>query len=155
VEPPADADDWTGLVTEPIPVDAVINWAVRPDCGALVSFLGTVRDHAEGRTGVTSLEYEAYAEQVIPRFDALVAEARSRWKLGRVAVLHRVGRLELTDVSVAVVVSSAHRGEAFDAGRYCIEAVKATVPIWKREEWSEGADWATGSRPVVEVEELA
>lgn len=155
MRPPADADDWTALTTDPLPTDAAVAWAVRPDCGAVVAFLGTVRDHAEGRSGVTGLEYEAYAEQVNPRLEALVAGARSRWELGRVAVLHRVGRLALTEASVVVVVSAGHRDEAFAAARYCIEAVKATVPIWKREEWEQGSDWATGAQPVVEVGELS
>ena len=152
---PPTTDDWTGLLAGPLPVDAATSWAVRPDCGAVVVFLGTVRDHAEGRSGVTALTYEAYAEQVVPRLDAVVAEARSRWDLGRVAVLHRVGELALTDVSVVVAVSSAHRAEAFEGARYCIEAVKATVPIWKKESWDGGEGWGTGARPVAEVEEMS
>lgn len=137
-----------GLQADPLPVDAVTSWAVRPDCGAVVSFLGTVRDHAEGRSGVSELAYEAYEEQVVPRLRAIAGEARARWELGRVALLHRIGRLALTDVSVVVVVSSAHRAEAFEAARFCIESLKATVPIWKQETWEGGVDWGTASQPV-------
>ena len=143
-----DADDWTALTAEALPVGAVTAWAVRPDCGAVVSFLGTVRDHAEGRPGVSELTYEAYEDQVVPRLDAIVAEARARWDLGRVALLHRVGRLLPTECSVVVVVSSAHRTAAFDAARFCIETLKSTVPIWKSETWEGGVDWGTNAQEV-------
>ena len=148
----SDVDDWLALQAEPLPVDEVTAWAVRPDCGAVVVFLGTVRDHAEGRSGVSELSYEAYEEQVVPRLGEIAAEARARWSLGRVALLHRVGRLALTECSVVVAVSSGHRAEAFDAARFCIEAIKSTVPIWKEETWDGGVDWGTGARPVTRVE---
>lgn len=149
---PADADDWVALTAESLPVDAVAAWVPRPDCGAYVVFAGTVRDHAEGRAGVTSLEYEAYAEQAEARMQAIVEEARRRWPdIGRTAVLHRTGLLQLEEVSVVVGVSTPHRGDAFEAARWCIDTLKATVPIWKRETWKEGADWGTGARNVEEL----
>jgi len=147
-------DSWTGLSAEPLPVEEVTAWAIRPDCGAVVTFLGTVRDHAEGRPGVTELEYEAYEEHVIGRLDAIIGEARSRWGLGRVALLHRVGRLEPTDSAVVVAVSAPHRGAAFDAARFCIDTLKATVPIWKAEAWEGGRDWGLQSQPVQAAERL-
>jgi molybdopterin synthase catalytic subunit len=129
-----------------------VAWAERPQCGAVVLFTGTVRDHAEGRSGVTSLEYEAYEEEVSVRLAAIAAEARRRWPmLGRVALLHRVGSLEVGDTSVLVVVSTPHRAEAFDAARFCIDTLKTTVPIWKRETWEGGTDWAATSQPLREV----
>lgn len=153
MHPPSDGDNWVALTTEPLPADTTFSWAVRPDCGAVVSFAGTVRDHAEGRGGVTSLEYEAYAEQVEPRLAAIADEARQTWPgLGRVVLLHRTGVLPLTEMSVLVVVSAGHRGEAFAAARYCIDTLKATVPIWKKEHWAGGSDWGTGARDVEEVE---
>jgi molybdopterin synthase catalytic subunit len=103
--------------------------------------------------GVTKLVYEAYAEQVEPRLTAIVEEARRRWPVGRMALLHRVGELELGESSVIVVVSSAHRGEAFEAARFGIDTLKATVPIWKRETWDGGEDWALCAHEVVEVGE--
>ncbi|HET9732013.1 MAG TPA: molybdenum cofactor biosynthesis protein MoaE [Acidimicrobiales bacterium] len=150
-----EADDWSELTEETLPVGAIADWAVRPNCGAVTVFVGTVRDHAEGRDGVTSLDYEAYSEHVVPRFEALIAEARGRWDLGRVAVVHRVGRLAVTEASVVVAVSSPHRAESFEAARFCIEALKATAPIWKREEWDAGTDWAAGARPVTDLPELS
>jgi|SRR5437764_2515123 len=126
-----------------------MEWAGRADCGAVVVFSGTVRDHAEGRPGVTSLQYEAYEEQVAPKLAAIADSARARWGvLGRIALLHRVGALAVGETSVVVVVSSPHRPEAFDAARFCIDTLKATVPIWKRETWEGGTDWGTCSHPV-------
>lgn len=153
LSPPTDRDDWVGLTSLPLAVGAVYDWAVRPDCGAVVLFSGTVRDHADGRPGVSLLEYEAYESQVVPRLAAIVAEARTRWPtIGRVAVLHRVGPLEVEESSVLVVVSSPHRGEAFEACRFGIDTLKATVPIWKREHWADGVDWGLAATDITEVE---
>jgi molybdopterin synthase catalytic subunit len=114
-----------------------------------VLFTGTVRDHAEGRTGVDWLEYEAYTEQVEPRLRALVEEIRSRWPaVGRVVLLHRVGRVAVTETAVVVVVSSPHRPEAFAAARFGIDRLKASVPIWKKESWEGGQDWGTDAQSV-------
>jgi molybdopterin synthase catalytic subunit len=148
----ADNDTWLALTTLPLPVADVYDWSVRPDCGAVVLFSGTVRDHAEGRAGVAHLTYEAYEEQVVPRLDAIAGEIRRRWPdVGRIALLHRTGRLELGTSSVVVSVSAPHRGEAFEAARYGIDTLKATVPIWKQETWADGQDWALGARDVTEV----
>ena len=149
--PPPASDTWIALSAAPLPVGVAADWAVRPDCGAMVLFSGTVRDHADHRTGVTKLTYEAYAEQVEPRLQAIAEEARKRWPVGRIALLHRTGELLVGESSVVVVASSAHRGEAFDAARFCIDTLKATVPIWKRETWDGGEDWGLCAHDVVEV----
>jgi molybdopterin synthase catalytic subunit len=121
----------------------------------VVLFAGTVRDHSEGRSGVTELEYEAYEEQVEPRMEAIAAEARARWAgAGAVALLHRVGRLDVGEPSVVVVVSAPHRGEAFEAARFCIDTLKATVPIWKRERWDGGEEWGQCAHDLVALSEL-
>lgn len=149
--PPTEGD-WVGLTEGELPVDAARVWCVLPSTGAQVVFTGTVRDHAEGRDDVVALDYEAYAEQVEPRMRAIAEDVRKRWPdTGRVALLHRIGRLELCDVSVVVAVSAPHRGECFDAARYAIDTLKATVPIWKKEHWAGGEDWATGATPVGDV----
>ena len=146
---PADGDTWVALTETPISASAAHDWAIRPDCGAVVLFTGTVRDHAEGRTGVDWLEYEAYTEQVDPKLRLLCDEIRTRWpEVGRIALLHRVGRLELAEVAVVVVVSSPHRPEAFAAARFAIDQLKATVPIWKKESWEGGQDWGTDATPI-------
>jgi molybdopterin synthase catalytic subunit len=152
VHPPAQGETWLALTTEALPVAAVYEWTVRPDCGAVVLFSGTVRDHAEGRPGVAHLTYEAYEEHVVPRFDAIAAEIRRQWPLtGRVAILHRTGRLELGESSVVVAVSAPHRGEAFEAARHGIDTLKTSVPIWKQEAWAEGEDWALGAHELTDV----
>lgn len=148
----ATSETWLALTTSPLPVGEIYEWSVRPDCGAVVLFSGTVRDHAEGRAGVAHLTYEAYEEQVVPRLDAIAGEIRRRWPdVGRIALLHRIGRLELGTSSVVVSVSAPHRGEAFEAARFGIDTLKATVPIWKQETWTDGQDWALGARDVTEV----
>ena len=151
VPQPPDADTWLALTDEPLPLGATVDWAIRPDCGAVVLFTGTVRDHADGRMDVSLLTYEAYAEQVEPRLAAIADEARRRWELGRVALLHRIGELTVGEPSVVVAVSSAHRPEAFEAARFCIDTLKATVPIWKRERWAGGEDWGLCAHDVIEV----
>ena len=150
--PPSDAADWVGLSDASLPVEAALAWAQTPDCGAQVLFTGTVRDHAEGRSGVDWLEYEAYTEQVDPKLRRLCDEIRTRWpEVGRIALLHRVGRLQLAEVAVVVVVSSPHRPEAFAAARFAIDSLKASVPIWKKESWEGGEDWGTDAQPVDEI----
>ena len=107
--PPAGGD-WIGVSTNPLPVDAAWRWASLPGCGGIVTFCGTVRDHSEGRPGVTLLEYEAYVEQVAPRLTRVVDEAPKHWgMIGRLVLLHRIGRLEVAEVSVVVVASTPHR----------------------------------------------
>jgi molybdopterin synthase catalytic subunit len=152
---PPTGDEWLAVTAEPLPVAAAYEWAVLPRCGAVVLFAGTVRDHAEGRPGVSLLEYEAYEEQVVPRLAAIAAEARARWPvLGRLALLHRTGPLGLGECSVVVVASAPHRPEAFAAARFGIDAIKATVPIWKRETWEGGSDWSLCAHEVAEVSEV-
>jgi len=142
-------DNWLELTPEPLPLERAADWVEKPSCGAVVCFVGTVRDHAEGRTGVRSIEYEAYTLQVLPRFEAIVAVARERWPdLGRVVVWHRVGHIQLGEASVVVAVSTPHRAEAFEACLYLIDTLKATTPIWKRETWDGGTDWSPAARPV-------
>lgn len=154
--PRPDGADWLGLAVGPLPLAEAPAWAVVPGCGAVVVFAGTVRDHADGRPGVVSLEYEAYEEQAAPRLRALADEARRRWPaVGRLVLLHRVGPLSVTEVSVLVAVSAPHRPEAFEAARWCIDSVKSTIPIWKRETWEGGSDWGTRAAPVADVADVA
>jgi len=146
---PARGEDWCALTSEELPVGAALGWAVRDDCGAVVTFCGTVRDHAAGRDDVTSLDYEAYEAQVVPRLSSIAADTRRRWpEVGRIALLHRTGRLELGETSVVVVVSAPLRGEAFEAARFAIDTLKTSVPIWKKENWPGGSDWGTDAVPV-------
>ncbi|HZM31222.1 MAG TPA: molybdenum cofactor biosynthesis protein MoaE [Acidimicrobiales bacterium] len=149
---PPYGDTWVGLSASPLPVAEATAWAVRPDCGGLVLFSGTARDHAEGRPGVEKLEYEAYESQVVPRLQAVAGEARVRWpELGRLVLLHRVGALEVGDSAVVVVATAPHRDEAFAAARFCIDTLKRSVPIWKKETWADGSSWGLEAQHIVDA----
>ena len=149
VQAPVEGDNWLTLVQAALPISEAYEWAVRPDCGAVVLFSGTVRDHADGRDDVQSLTYEAYAGQTEQSFADVVDEVRRRWPTtGRVAIWHRSGELSVGESSVVVVVSAPHRAEAFAAGRFAIDAVKASAPIWKKESWAGGTDWGTGATDI-------
>jgi molybdopterin synthase catalytic subunit len=121
---PPDGRDWVALTSLPLPVDAANAWATTPSSGAVVSFLGVVREHSDGRPGVRGLTYEAYEEEATRRLAEIVDELRRRWPdVERVALLHRVGNLALSEPSVI-------------------------VPIWKREHWDDGSEWAEHASPV-------
>lgn len=150
--PPPGGDDWVGLGRHALPTQEAVAWATQPHCGAVVTFMGTVRDHAEGREGVEELVYEAYEEPALQRMAEVVAAARGRWPaLSRVAVLHRLGPLAVGETAVTVVASSAHRADSLAAGAFLIDTVKETVPIWKHERWRGGEGWGTGAQPVRSV----
>jgi molybdopterin synthase catalytic subunit len=124
------------------PIDFTATESVRStDSGAVVLFLGTVREMTDGRR-TTALDYEAFGPMAESKLAEIETEARQQWPLDRVAIVHRVGRLELGEVSVAVAVSSPHRTEAFEAARFIIDTLKETVPIWKKENWHDGtSEW--------------
>jgi len=109
--------------------------------GAVVTFLGTARELTEGRK-TASLDYEAYPEMAARKMREIEAEAHTRWPIIEAALIHRVGHLELGEVSVAVSVSCPHRAQAFEACRFLIDRIKEVVPIWKRENWADGeSEW--------------
>lgn len=151
-----DSNVWLEITATRLDVGAVYDWSVTDSCGAVVVFSGTVRNHSEGRTGVHTLSYEAFFEEVIPKCREIVSEMKNQWNdLGRIALIHRVGDLKLGESSVLVVVSAPHRPEAFEAARFGIDALKATVPVWKREAWATGSDWALGAQHVTTVDQVA
>ena len=150
-----DGNVWLEITATRLDVGAVYDWSVTDTCGAVVLFSGTVRNHSEGRTGVHTLSYEAFEEEVIPKCREIVSEMKNQWSdLGRIALIHRVGDLKLGESSVLVVVSAPHRPEAFEAARFGIDALKAIVPIWKREAWATGSDWALGAQHVTTVDQV-
>lgn len=130
---------------EPIEPGDLFGEVGRPDSGATVVFTGTVRDHSPGKEGVSHLEYEVYAEMVVPKIEEIVAEAIAKWPILSAVVQHREGRVPLGGVSVAVAVSCAHRSDAFEAARFVIDELKERAPIWKKEYWPGGGEWSRGS----------
>jgi molybdopterin synthase catalytic subunit len=129
------------LTTEPIEYKALTEAVRRPHCGGVVTFLGTVRDLTDGRVTV-ALDYEAYPGMAEKKMAEIAEDVRRRWPVGDVALVHRVGRLEVGEISVAVAVSCPHRAEAFEACRHAIDRLKELVPIWKKENWADGAtEW--------------
>ena len=122
--------------------------------GAVATFIGLVRDHNQGRR-VEYLEYEAYDEMVVPKLAEIVAETRARWSdVGRIVLIHRVGRLGLGESSVVACVSAPHRPEAVAAARFAIDALKVSVPVWKREIWDGGSDWGTNAADLVDAADV-
>jgi molybdopterin synthase catalytic subunit len=150
MRPPEEpANDWIELSKDELPTAEAMEWATLANCGGVVCFAGTVRDSSEGRPGVTALTYEAYEEQAVVKLQEVADECRRRVPgTVRLVLLHRTGRLELTEASVIVVASAPHRGQAFEAARYCIDTLKETVPIWKAEDWQGGSDWALGEHEI-------
>ncbi len=130
---------------DPIDPASLVAEVSRPDSGASVLFLGTVRDHSGEKTGVTHLEYEVYSEVVEAKITEMVEEAIGRWPVLDVVVLHRSGVVSVGEASVAVAVSSAHRADAFEAARFLIDELKERAPIWKKEFWPGGSEWSRGS----------
>lgn len=128
-------------ITEtPLSLDAMARTVGQDTCGAIASFLGVVRGFARGRR-VRHLEYDAYPEMAIAKMRQIGDEIRARWPVDRIAIAHRVGRLGVGEASVAIMVASPHRREALQACAYAIERLKEMVPIWKKEVWSDGAEW--------------
>ena len=129
------------LTHEPIDFHALTESVRDPHCGAVVLFLGTVRD-LTGEQVTVFLDYEAYGPMAEKKFTEIEAEVRNRWRVGNVAMVHRLGRLAVGDVSVAVAISCPHRGEALDACRFAVDTLKELVPIWKRENAPDGTgEW--------------
>jgi len=129
------------LTHQPIDTTALIDGACHPHAGAVLLFLGTTRELTNGRQTV-ALDYEAYPEMAERRLAELETEARRRWPVIECMIVHRVGRVPPAEASVAIVVSTPHRREAFAAGEWLIDTLKKDVPIWKREEWADGStEW--------------
>lgn len=125
-----------------MPIDSgeVINKVVRPEAGAVSTFIGIAREFTKGKRTLF-LEYEAYVPMAEKKLAEIGKEINERWPDAKTAIAHRVGRLDISDIAVVIAVSTPHRADAFEASRYAIERIKEMVPIWKRENWEDGTEW--------------
>ena len=126
-----------------INTQSVIDKTLHDSCGAVVTFIGAVRNNSEGKK-VLYLEYEAYSKMAQKKLEEIAAEAKKKWPVEEVAVTHRLGRMEIGDISVVIAVSSGHRAAAFQACQYTIDRIKEIVPIWKKEFYEDGSAWIEG-----------
>jgi MoaE-MoaD fusion protein len=131
------------IVREAIDARSLVAALQAPEDGAVVVFEGVVRNHTRNRRTLY-LDYEAYEAMALAKLETLRGEARRTYAVRDIAIMHRIGRLEIGEVSVVIVVASAHRAAAFDACRWIIDTLKQTVPIWKKEYFEDGAVWADG-----------
>ena len=142
------------IVRERIDTDGVVQQIKRPQDGAAVVFEGVVRNHSRGRRTLY-LDYEAYEDMALKQMEALCEQALAQFSVSNVALHHRLGRLEIGETSVLIVITSAHRAAAFDACRWLIDTLKRTVPIWKKEHFEDGAVWADGEPFPAEIPSAA
>lgn len=134
---------FTALTRDPLHAEPLVAAAKRPEDGAIAVFEGTVRNNSRGRSTLY-LDYEAYEEMAARQMQTLATQARDLFGVRHATIVHRLGRLQVGETSVLIVVASAHRAQAFDACRWLIDTLKKTVPIWKKETFTDGAVWAPG-----------
>ncbi len=129
------------ITDQPLSLEPLVNAVRRSSSGAIATFLGVVREQTRGRQ-IHHLEYEAYPEMAIPKMREIADEIRRKWAVDEIAIVHRIGRLQIGEASVAIAVSAPHRREALAACAYAIDRLKEIVPIWKKEIWKDGEEWA-------------
>ncbi len=134
------------IVQEAIDPTQIFKVMSHPQDGALATFFGVVRDHDHGQK-VRYLVYEAYTEMAIKEMQTIAKEVADRWGIDRILMTHRIGRLDIGDIAVAIAVGSSHRKEAFEACQYAINRIKETVPIWKKEYYEDSARWKGAPSP--------
>jgi molybdopterin synthase catalytic subunit len=135
--------DFYRIAREPIPTQNLAGQLKAPEDGAVVIFEGIVRNHSQGRKTLY-LEYEAYEPMAVRKMEEIGRQAKEKFGVDHIGIIHRVGRLEIGETSVVIIVTAAHRHTAFEACRYAIDRLKKVVPIWKREFVEDGAVWAEG-----------
>ncbi|RAP75481.1 molybdenum cofactor biosynthesis protein [Paenibacillus montanisoli] len=128
------------ITEEPLSVDAITAMVIVPNNGAAITFTGTTREWTHGSRTVR-LEYEAYIPMAVKTLEQIGDEIEERWPGAQVAIAHRIGVVEIAEISVVIAVSAPHRGDCYEASRYAIERLKQIVPIWKREIWEDGSEW--------------
>lgn len=135
------------ITPEPLGIEEVTNRVIRREAGAVNTFIGTVREFTKGKRTLF-LQYETYKEMAEKKLEQIAVEIEQQWPSAEVAIAHRVGRLEITDIAVIIAVSTPHRNDSYEASRYAIERVKEIVPIWKKEYWEDGEEWIGDQKEV-------
>src|SRR5207249_3417235 len=138
------------IIRSPIQIERLVSQLQQPEDGAVVVFDGIVRNHTRGRRTLY-LEYEGYEPMALKKMREIEVSVRRKWPVNRIGIVHRLGRLEIGQASVVIVVTSAHRKVAFEACQYAIDTLKKTVPIWKKEFFTDGEVWVEGEVPPVDV----
>lgn len=134
------SDDWIEILATPLPTQRAVEFVSDPRAGGIAVFLGTTRTETNpSGQPLVALDYEAYAEMAIGQMRDLARRAREKWPIIKLALLHRTGRVAREEASVIIAVSTAHRGEAFDACEWLIDTLKSEVAIWKKEIWADGS----------------
>ncbi len=128
------------IAQEPINTQSVIDKVVQREAGAITTFIGTVRELTHGKKTLY-LIYEAYEPMAVKKLEQIGQEIEEKWSGSKVAITHRVGKLDITDIAVVIAVSTPHRADSYEANRYAIERIKQIVPIWKKEHWEDGQEW--------------
>ncbi|TVP86423.1 MAG: molybdenum cofactor biosynthesis protein MoaE [Alkalicoccus sp.] len=128
------------ITEKPLDPSPLIQQVIRPEAGAVNTFIGTVRELTEGKRTV-ALTYEAYKPMAEKKLEQIVREIETENKDSRVAIAHRIGKLDISDIAVVIAVSSPHRDASYRGSRYAIERIKEIVPIWKKEHWEDGSEW--------------
>lgn len=152
----ADDNEWVAVSAAALRPEDLVAWVTRPDCGAVVTFSGVARTTSTVDHEIVELDYETDIALAESRIRAVTRSARERWPAVRaIAVHHRIGTVSISEPAVVVTVSSPHRQEAFEAAQFCIDAVKRTVPMWKREVWLGGSSWSEEAQAIIDVGDLA
>ncbi|HET7629697.1 MAG TPA: molybdenum cofactor biosynthesis protein MoaE [Bacillales bacterium] len=141
-------DDRFRITKTTISMEAVVDQVVHRNAGAVSTFIGTVREMT-GEKRTLSLQYEAYVPMAEKQLALIGDEIERRWAGTKAAIVHRIGKLAVSDVAVVIAVSAPHRNEAFEASRYAIERIKEIVPIWKKEQWDDGTSWVGNQKETV------
>ncbi|MCZ0756410.1 molybdenum cofactor biosynthesis protein MoaE [Anoxybacillus sp. J5B_2022] len=128
------------ITDKPISIEEVVQKVIRPEAGAVTTFIGTVREFTNGKRTLF-LQYEAYVSMAEKILEQIGNEISERWPEAKVAITHRIGRLDISDIAVVIAVSTPHRKDAYEANQYAIERIKQIVPIWKKEHWEDGTEW--------------
>ncbi|WLR47557.1 molybdenum cofactor biosynthesis protein MoaE [Halobacillus litoralis] len=135
------------ITTEPLEIEEVTKRVIRREAGAVNTFIGTVREFTKGKRTLF-LQYETYKDMAEKKLEQISKEIEQRWPSAEVAIAHRIGRLEITDIAVIIAVSTPHRNDSYEASRYAIERIKEIVPIWKKEHWEDGEEWIGDQKEV-------